>query len=60
MELRCTRMGGSSFDLGFRVTRGEGGECFAEGKTVQVMLDFEANRPKAISADVRAWLETQA
>lgn len=60
VELRCSRMGGSSFDLSFRVTRGPGGELFAEGKTVQVMLDFEAQRPKAVPAEVRAWLETQA
>ncbi len=59
VELRCTKVGNSSFDLGYRLTKGLEGEVFAEGKTVQVMLDFVAQRPKPLSLATRAWLEAQ-
>lgn len=60
IELRCTRIGTSSFDCIYRVTRGADGAVFAEGRTVQVMLDFTTNRPTPITAAARAWLESQA
>jgi acyl-CoA thioester hydrolase len=60
IELRCTRVGNSSFDCGYRVTRGLDGAVFAEGKTVQVMLDFKTNRPAPLTDAARAWLATQA
>ena len=60
VELRCTRVGSSSFELAYRLTKGLGGELFAEGKTIQVMLDFAANRPKNLEPGTRDWLEAQA
>ena len=60
VELHCSRVGNSSFDLTYRITRGLGGDLFAEGKTVQVMLDFTTNRPKNLEPGTRDWLEAQA
>jgi acyl-CoA thioester hydrolase len=60
IEVRCIRIGNSSFDCAYRVTRGADGAVLAEGKTVQVMLDFKTNRPTPLTAEARAWLETQA
>ena len=60
VELRCTRVGSSSFELAYRLTKGLGGELFAEAKTVQVMLDFTTNRPKNLEPGTRDWLEAQA
>jgi len=59
VELHCTKVGNSSFELGYRLTKGLDGEVFAEGKTVQVMLDFTAHRPKPLSLSTRAWLGAQ-
>jgi acyl-CoA thioester hydrolase len=60
VELHVSRVGNSSFELTYRITKGLAGELFAEGKSVQVMLDFATNRPKALSAATREWLEAQA
>ena len=60
VALHCTMVGNSSFELSYRLTKGVDGEVFAEGKTVQVMLDFVAQRPKPLSLPTRAWLEAQA
>ncbi len=59
VELHCTRVGNTSFELSYRVTKGLGGDPFAEAKTVQVMLDFSTNRPKPIAESTRDWLEAQ-
>ena len=59
IEMRCTKVGNSSFELGYRVLRGADGAVFAEGKTVQVMLDFKTNRPTPLTDAARAWLATQ-
>ena len=59
VELHCSRVGNSSFDLTYRITRGLGGDLFAEGKTVQVMLDFATHRPAPLAPGTRAWLEAQ-
>ena len=59
VELHCTRVGNTSFELSYRVTKGLGGELFAEAKTVQVMLDFATHRPKSLAASTRDWLEAQ-
>lgn len=59
VELHCTRVGNTSFELGYRVTKGLGGDLFAEAKTVQVMLDFAIHRPKPIAESTREWLEAQ-
>jgi len=60
MELHCTKVGNSSFDLAYRVLRGADGAVFAEAKTVQVMLDFETGRPAPLTSEARAWLAQQA
>jgi len=60
VELLVSRVGNSSFELTYRVTKGLGGELFEEGKSVQVMLDFATNRPRALSQVTRDWLEAQA
>ncbi len=59
VELHCTRVGNTSFELSYRVTKGLGGDLFAEAKTVQVMLDFATHRPKPLAATTRGWLEAQ-
>jgi acyl-CoA thioester hydrolase len=59
VELHCTRVGNTSFELSYRVTKGLGGDLFAEAKTVQVMLDFSTNRPKPLAEGTRDWLEAQ-
>lgn len=59
IEVRCTRIGNSSFDCAYRVLRGADGAVLAEGKTVQVMLDFKTNRPTPLTDAARAWLGTQ-
>jgi acyl-CoA thioester hydrolase len=60
VELHCTRVGNSSFELSYRLTRGLGGDLMAEGKTVQVMLDFATQRPKPHLPATRDWLEAQS
>ena len=60
VELHCSRTGNSSFELSYRVTKGLGGELFAEGKTVQVMVEAGTARPVPIRPETRAWLESQA
>lgn len=59
VELRCPRVGRSSFDLDYRVL-GRGGVLLAEGRTVQVMLDFAHGRPSPLGAATAAWLAAQA
>jgi len=59
VELACTKIGTSSFELHYLLTKGKGGDVFAEGKTVQVMLDFTSQRPKPISPAIRAWMEAE-
>ena len=60
VELACGRVGNSSFELCYRLTQGLGGPVFAEGKSVQVMLDFATQRPRPLSTATRAWLGAQA
>jgi acyl-CoA thioesterase FadM len=59
VELRCAKIGRTSFDLAYRVLGGDGLPV-AEGRTVQVMMDFGSGRPAPIGAATRAWLEGQA
>lgn len=59
VELRCTKVGTTSFDVTYRLTQGPGGAVFAEGRTVQVMLDFATQSPAPLVERTRAWLETQ-
>ena len=59
VEVRCERVGTTSFDLGYRLIRGQDGAVLAEGCTVQVMLDFATQRPAPIRPETRAWMEGQ-
>ena len=59
IEVRCTRVGTTSFDLGYRVLRASDGATFAEAKTVQVMLDFATQKPAPILSQTRLWMEGQ-
>jgi acyl-CoA thioester hydrolase len=60
VELRCTRIGTTSFDLVYRVFRAQDQALLAEAKTVQVMLDFTTNRSTPILEATRNWLVGQA
>lgn len=60
VELHCTRVGNSSFELGYRITKGLGGVLMAEGKSIQVMVDFTTQRPRAFNPATREWLEAQS
>ena len=59
VEVRCSRVGTTSFDLAYRVFRAQDDATLAEARTVQVMLDFATQRPAPIGPETRAWLETQ-
>ena len=60
VEIRCVRIGTTSFDLACKVFRAQDQAVLAEARTVQVMLDFKTNRPTPIPAATRTWLESQA
>jgi acyl-CoA thioester hydrolase len=59
VEIRCDQIGTSSFAMVFKVLSDKDDSVFAEARTVQVMLDFETQRPKPISPETLAWLRTQ-
>ena len=59
VEVRCSRVGTTSFDLAYRVFRAQDDATLAEAKTVQVMLDFGTQRPAPIRPGTRSWLEGQ-
>ena len=56
VEVGCVRVGNTSFELAYRVTRGPGGPLLAEARTVQVMLDFKTQKPTPVSDEARAWM----
>jgi len=56
VEIRVPRTGRSSFDFQYRLTAADG-RLVAEGKTVQVLFDWEARRPKPFSPELRRRLE---
>lgn len=59
VELAVSQIGTSSFTLGFKLFRAKDGDLMAEGHTVQVMMDFEAERPRPLPAETIAWLKAQ-
>ena len=59
VELRCDRVGNSSFTLACRLVREPDGAVLADARTVQVMMDFATMRPRPLTAETRAWLEAQ-
>lgn len=60
VDLRCSHVGHTSFSLAYKVVRTRDEVVLAEGQTVQVMMDFATNRPKALRAHTLAWLRAQA
>lgn len=50
--VRVTRVGTSSITFGYRVLGGDGRLC-AEGDSVEVTVDSETRRPRALSAEAR-------
>lgn len=59
VEIACTRVGTTSFDLAYRVFRAQDDATLAEARTVQVMLDFATQKPTPIRPETRAWMEGQ-
>ena len=59
VDLRCTQVGHTSFSLGYRVVREKDAVVLAEAQTVQVMLDFNSQRPRPLRPKTAAWLKTQ-
>ncbi|HJU84295.1 MAG TPA: thioesterase family protein [Holophagaceae bacterium] len=59
VELRCARVGASSFDLAYRILRAQDGGLLAEARSVQVMVDFATERSTPLKDATRAWLEGQ-
>jgi acyl-CoA thioester hydrolase len=59
VDLRCHKIGTTSFTLVFRVVREPDEQVFAEAHIVHVMLDFTTQRPKPIGPETLAWLRTQ-
>ena len=59
VEVRCVQVGTTSFTLAYRVVRQPDAVVLAEAQTVQVMLDFESGRPRALRPQTQAWLKGQ-
>jgi acyl-CoA thioester hydrolase len=51
VEIHCARIGRSSFDFSYRMTRGH--ELVAEGKSTQVLWDWGKQTKKEFSAELR-------
>jgi acyl-CoA thioester hydrolase len=51
VEIRCPRIGASSFDFQYRITRGE--EVVAEGKSTQVLWDWHGGGKRAFTDELR-------
>jgi len=59
VEVVCSEVGNRSFTLDYRVV-GKDGLVRAEARTVQVMFDFQAQRPRPLGPALAAWLRSQA
>lgn len=59
VELRCAKVGRTSFELAYRVLAGQDGRLLAEARTVLVMVDLATQRPVELRPATRAWLESQ-
>jgi acyl-CoA thioester hydrolase len=51
VKLAVTRLGGASFDFGYKVTDKASGRLVAEAKTVQVCYDYKRNKVKKLSKE---------
>jgi acyl-CoA thioester hydrolase len=54
---RITRLGNSSLTMQHHLVSHTHGKMAAEGESVVVMFDYEAQRPVRISADIRKAIE---
>ena len=52
VDIRCPRIGSSSFDFSYRITRGE--ELVAEARSTQVLWDWDSGSKKPFSDELRA------
>ena len=59
VDLRVTQIGNTSFALSYKVVRDPGEVVLSEAQTVQVSMDFQTQRPRAIRPQTLAWLKTQ-
>ena len=59
VDLRCIQIGHTSFSLGYRVLRDKDEVVLAEAQSVQVMLDFNSQRPRPLRPQTIAWLKAQ-
>ena len=55
VEIRCPRIGASSFDFTYRITRGD--ELVAEGRSTQVLWDWHGGGKQAFSEELRRRIE---
>lgn len=55
VEIRCSRIGTSSFDFTYRITRG--GALVAEGKSTQVLWDWHGGGKRTFTDALRARIE---
>ena len=51
VEIRCTRMGRTSFDFSYRITCG--GDLVAEARTTQVLWDWHTGQKREFSPELR-------
>ncbi len=56
VAVRVSRLGRKHFDMEYEVLGG-GGELLISGRTVQVMYDYEKERPKSLSEELRLAIE---
>jgi len=55
VEIRCTRIGRSSFDFAYRITRG--GDLVADGKSTQVLWDWHGGGKRTFTEELRRRIE---
>jgi acyl-CoA thioester hydrolase len=55
VEIRCPRVGTSSFDFVYRITRGD--ELVAEGQSTQVLWDWHGGGKRVFTEDLRRRIE---
>lgn len=58
VEVRAGEVRNSSYELVYRITRGDDGALIATGKTVQVCYNFTLNAPTRLPDEWRAMLTT--
>ena len=55
VEIRCTRIGRSSFDFAYRITRGV--DLVADGKSTQVLWDWHGGGKRTFTEELRRRIE---